>query len=115
MRNAPTHVVGEQTAQEIRWRQAALRAQGVRVAVGTRVIIHRFDQRCRRRAARRARSQRTAETLLRTRRGSGAGGGEVLLDGQSIATLARRTVAQQLGLLLQIYDDAFPLSVPMRC
>jgi iron complex transport system ATP-binding protein len=37
--------------------------------------------------------------------------GAVNLNGSRIDELPRKTVAQQLGLLLQIHDDAFPLTV----
>ena len=40
-----------------------------------------------------------------------AAAGNVLLDGEPPLALGRRAVAQRLGLLLQIYEDAFPLSV----
>lgn len=37
--------------------------------------------------------------------------GQVLLDGKALATLSRRTIAQQLGLLLQDSHDPFPATV----
>ena len=37
--------------------------------------------------------------------------GRILLHGDDIATLDRRTIAQHLGLLLQTHDDAFPMTV----
>jgi len=37
--------------------------------------------------------------------------GEVTLDGEELGKLSRKSVAQRLGLLLQIHDDAFPLTV----
>jgi iron complex transport system ATP-binding protein len=91
-----------------------LQAQDVSVAVGTRTLVDRLQL-----------SIEGGELLVVLgRNGTGktlllhtlAGlrrpaAGEVLLDGQPIHALARRTVAQRLGLLLQIYEDAFPLSV----
>ncbi len=51
-------------------------------------------------------------TLLHTLAGlRPAASGMVLLDGQSLATLARRTVAQHIGVLFQDTQDAFPDSV----
>ncbi|HJP05301.1 MAG: ABC transporter [Chromatiales bacterium] len=37
--------------------------------------------------------------------------GDVTVCGDSLGTLARKEAARRLGLLLQIYEDAFPLSV----
>lgn len=51
-------------------------------------------------------------SLLHTLGGIRAGdGGEILLDGASLAATPRRQVAQRLGLLFQDSDEAFPSSV----
>ena len=91
-----------------------LRAQGVSVAVGARVLVAALDLEV-------APGEMlvvlgrngTGKTLLmHTLSGLRApAAGAVLLDGEALATLGRRSVAQRLGLLLQIYEDAFPLSV----
>jgi iron complex transport system ATP-binding protein len=48
---------------------------------------------------------------LHTLAGLRAAPGSVLLDEQELTSLSRRQVARRLGLLLQIHEDAFPLSV----
>jgi len=91
-----------------------LSARGVSVAVGSRVLIERLDLSV---AAGEllvvlGRNGTGKTLLLHTLAGLRApAAGDVLLDGQPIAALGRRTVAKRLGLLLQIYEDAFPLSV----
>jgi iron complex transport system ATP-binding protein len=93
---------------------SVLQAHAVTVAVGTRVLVERIDLRV-----------APGELLvILGRNGSGktlllhtlAGlrtpaAGRVELDGRALWAWPRRALAQRLGLLLQIYEDAFPLTV----
>jgi iron complex transport system ATP-binding protein len=91
-----------------------LSAHGVTVAVGQRLLVEQLDLRL-----------APGDLLvILGRNGSGktlllhslAGlraptAGRVELDGQALAAWPRRGLAQRLGLLLQLYEDAFPLTV----
>jgi len=48
---------------------------------------------------------------LHTLAGLRSGNGSVRINNAELETLSRRQIAQQLGLLLQLHEDAFPVSV----
>jgi iron complex transport system ATP-binding protein len=93
---------------------SVLQAQGLRVAVGTRVLVDRLDLELApgELLVILGRNGTGKTMLLHTLAGLRApSAGTVLLDGRPLAEIGRRHVAQRLGLLLQIYEDAFPLRV----
>jgi iron complex transport system ATP-binding protein len=93
---------------------SVLRAQGLRITVGARELVKDLDLGL-------ApgdllvilgRNGTGKTMLLHTLAGLRApAAGQVQLDGRPLADIGRREVAQRLGLLLQIYEDAFPLRV----
>jgi iron complex transport system ATP-binding protein len=91
-----------------------LEARGLRVAVGSRVLVDGLDLEVGpgELLVILGRNGTGKTMLLHTLAGLRApAAGAVLLDGRPLADLGRRQVAQRLGLLLQIYEDAFPLRV----
>ena len=93
---------------------SVLRAQGLRVAVGARELVKDFDLELApgELLVILGRNGTGKTMLLHTLAGLRApAAGQVQLDGRPLADIGRRQVAQRLGLLLQIYEDAFPLRV----
>ena len=91
-----------------------LAAHGITVAVGARVLVEQLELRI-------ApgdllvilgRNGSGKTLLLHTLAGLRApAAGRVTLDDRALSAWPRRDLAQRLGLLLQIYEDAFPLTV----
>ena len=91
-----------------------LKAEGVRVAVGSRVLVDDLDLEIGpgELLVILGRNGTGKTLLLHTLAGLRAPtAGAVRLDGRPLADIGRRQVALRLGLLLQIYEDAFPLRV----
>jgi iron complex transport system ATP-binding protein len=91
-----------------------LRAAGLQVRIGERVLCRRLDLapkpgQC---WGLLGRNGAGKTTLLHTLAGMRPpGGGQVLLGGTDIASLPRRRIARDLGLLLQDHEHRFPASV----
>jgi iron complex transport system ATP-binding protein len=93
---------------------SVLKAEGVRVAVGSRVLVDDLDLEIGpgELLVILGRNGTGKTLLLHTLAGLRAPtAGAVRLDGRPLADIGRRQVALRLGLLLQIYEDAFPLRV----
>jgi len=93
---------------------SVLKAEGVRVAVGSRVLVDDLDLEIGpgELLVILGRNGTGKTLLLHTLAGLRAPtAGAVRLDSRPLADIGRRQVARRLGLLLQIYEDAFPLRV----